>query len=113
MIIGLIWSYLSRNTQKLYSWESLARKAAWEQSASLATAQTPTSKYPPDSRIMSRLACCLACWLGSNNGLYQLKVDVGTLNTVKNELARVSSVSPSSENFSLYNPWFNELVHAT
>ena len=48
---------MSRNMQKLYSWESLARKAAWEQSASLATAQTPTSKYLPDSRIMSRLVC--------------------------------------------------------
>ena len=32
-----------------------------------------------------------------NNGLYQLKVDVGMLNNVKNELADVWSVSPSSE----------------
>ena len=29
--------------------------------------------------------------------MYELKVDVGMLNTVKNELADVSSVSPSSE----------------
>ena len=33
-------------SQSLYSWESLARKAAWKQSASLATAQRPTSKHP-------------------------------------------------------------------
>ena len=58
-----ISGYLSRNMQKLYSWESLAHKAAWEQSASLVTTHTPTSKYPPDSQIMSRLVCCLACWL--------------------------------------------------
>ena len=41
-------------------------------------------------------------WLGDgcvlyDNGLYQLKVDVTLLNTVKNELADVSCVSPSSE----------------
>ena len=32
-----------------------------------------------------------------NTGLYQLKVDVGMLNTVKNYSAGISSVSPSSE----------------
>ena len=32
-----------------------------------------------------------------NNELYQLKVDVGMLNTKKNYLADGSSVSPSSE----------------
>ena len=31
------------------------------------------------------------------NELYQLKVDVGMLNTVKNDCADVSSVGPSSE----------------
>ena len=31
------------------------------------------------------------------NSLYQLKVDVGMLNTVKNDLADASIVSPSSE----------------
>ena len=37
------------------------------------------------------------CWCNEqNNELYQLKVDLGMLNTVKNELADVLSISPSS-----------------
>ena len=35
-----IFGSVPYDTQTLYSWESFARKAAWEQSASLATAQT-------------------------------------------------------------------------
>ena len=33
----------------------------------------------------------------SSDGLYQLKVDVGMLNTVKNYLVEILSVSPSPE----------------